>query len=180
MTILFPCCRFQTVFRGAFFETFNIMMMAETNRTRIYDPTKGLSRAMDLRTDQVLKALESELAVPALQERSWIPWLPPREGVVRFRTTQFINFHGREKANKKLNRKVEALFKPADLGLNAAAQVEARRIFPAQIIAYYPRDCTRTRPAPRAHRCASCEVMSGLRRQHTDIGPGKSCLWMSV
>jgi hypothetical protein len=87
---------------------------------------------MDLRTDQVLKALESELSVPALQERSWVPWLPPREGVFRYRTTQFINFHGRENANKKLNRKVEVLFKPTDLGLSTAAQVVARRYYPRE------------------------------------------------
>jgi hypothetical protein len=91
--------------------------------SRFYDPTKGLSRAMDLRIDQVLKALDGEHSLPSIQERSWIPWLPPREGVLRFRSTQYINFHGSDRLDTKLNRKVEVLFKASELGLSAAAQV---------------------------------------------------------
>jgi hypothetical protein len=93
---------------------------------RFYDPTKGLSRAMDLRIDQVLKALDGELAIPAMHERSWTPWLPPREGVLRFRSTQYINFHGPDFINTQMNRKVEVLFKPSELGISAAAQVHPR------------------------------------------------------
>jgi hypothetical protein len=78
---------------------------------------------MDLRIDQVLKALDGEHSLPSIQERSWIPWLPPRDGVLRFRSTQFINFHGSERLDNKLNRKVEVLFKPNELGISPAAQV---------------------------------------------------------
>ncbi len=81
---------------------------------------------MDLRIDQVLKALDNELSMPAIQERSWIPWIPPRDGVLRFRATQYINFHGSDRVNTKVNRKVEVLFKPSELGLSAAAQVRPR------------------------------------------------------
>eukprot|EP00291_Cryptomonas_curvata_P020729 CAMPEP_0172165550 /NCGR_PEP_ID=MMETSP1050-20130122/8476_1 /TAXON_ID=233186 /ORGANISM="Cryptomonas curvata, Strain CCAP979/52" /LENGTH=145 /DNA_ID=CAMNT_0012836037 /DNA_START=180 /DNA_END=613 /DNA_ORIENTATION=+ len=77
---------------------------------------------MDLRIDQVLKALDGELSTPAIQERSWIPWLPPREGVLRFRSTQYINFHGPDHIDTKVNRKVEVLFKASELGLSPAAQ----------------------------------------------------------
>ena len=133
MTTEFRCFPFLTVSQGMFGIANNNSKTSKVSCSRAYDPTKGLSRAMDLRTDQVLKALEGELSVPAPQERSWIPWLPPRDGVLRFRSTQFINFHGRDKANKKLNRKVEVLFKPADLGLSAAAQVSFSSILPTSL-----------------------------------------------
>ena len=90
----FLFCLYLIAFQGKWSIRNDQMHLAHHFFERAYDPTKGLSRAMDLRTDQVLKALESELAYPLLQERSWIPWLPPRDDVLRFRSTRFINYHG--------------------------------------------------------------------------------------
>jgi hypothetical protein len=78
---------------------------------------------MDLRIDEVIQSMDIELGTEPFSGRKWIPWVPPREGVLQYRTTRYINYVGSKDASIKLNRKAEVIFSPADLGLSAAAQV---------------------------------------------------------